>query len=150
MKATGSDTRLGGEFRLLARHLGERNVSDYLASKYAEAHRIRHIAPRTRFDTFLMSVARSGSFGLWLADGFSGFFARKSIIRVKLVLALALLESAAPSFERLDKPHGRGLSAWIAMFLASWGFAFGLMLGALVFFPAKIWIALTGGERSNA
>jgi hypothetical protein len=150
MKATASDTRLGDEFRLFARHLGERNANDYLASKYADAHAIRRIAPRTPFDAFILSVARTGSFGLWLADGFTGFFARKSIVRVKLVLTLALLESAAPSFERLDTPQGKGLGAWGMMFVQSWVFAFGLMLGALVFFPAKLWFALTTKERANA
>jgi hypothetical protein len=123
---------------LFARVVAKAGGTPYQLAKYLDVHARRPIGPRTAFDAFLLKVARSGPVGLWLADSFSGLFARKSVVRVKLVLCMALLECAGPSFEELDKPTASGLMAWIHMGLAGAGAAFGVLFGLLLFLPAKI------------
>jgi hypothetical protein len=126
------------EFRQFARAIAKAGGTSYQLAKYLDVHARRPIGARTAFDAFLLNIARSGAPGLWLADSYSGLFARKSVLRVKLVLAMALLECSGPSFEELDRPTASGAMAWIHMGLAGAGAAFGVMFGLLLFLPAKI------------
>jgi hypothetical protein len=142
------DRRLGAEFRLFARHLTRAGGTPYQEGKYIEAHRKLGIGPRDRFDRWLYGVARSGAPGIWLADAYTGLLARKSIVRSKLVLTLALLECAPPSFVELDRPDKGGV--WLALLstaMRGFEFAFALLLGAVILGPAQLWFAATGPRR---
>lgn len=142
------DRRLGAEFRLFARHLTRAGGTPYQESKYIDAHRKLDIDPRDRFDHWLLGVARSGTLGIWLADAYAGLLARKSILRSKLVLTLALLECAPPSFMELDRPDNGGV--WLALLstaMRGFEFAFAFLLGAVILGPAQLWFAATGSGR---
>jgi hypothetical protein len=140
--------RLEAEFRTFARHLIRADATPYQQAKYIEAHEKLGIAPATAFDRFLLGVARLGGIGVWLADAYTGLLARKSIVRSKLVLTLALLECAPPSFVELDKPTGRGVwRALLSMALRGFEFSLAFLLGVLVFTPARLWFAATGSRR---
>jgi len=140
--------RLEAEFRTFARHLTRAGGTPYQQAKYVEAHSKLGIAPATGFDRFLLGAARLGPIGVWLADAYAGLLARKSIIRAKLVLTLALLECAPPGFIELDRPTGRGV--WLALSataLRGFEFALAFLLSVLVFAPAQLWFAVTGSRR---
>jgi hypothetical protein len=140
--------RLKDEFRILARHVASAEGTPYQQGKYIEAHEKLGLGPSTGFERFLLSVARMGAVGIWLADGYSGLLARKSIVRSKLVLTLALLECSPPTFAALDKPTRGGL--WVALFatgLRGVEFVLALLLGTLVFAPAQLWFAATSPRR---
>lgn len=142
------EKQLQDEFGIFARHLAGAKGASYQQGKYIEAHEKRSLAPATGFDRFLLSVARLGPVGIWLADAYSGMFARKSIVRSKLVLTLALLECSPPTFALLDKPTRGGL--WGALFataLRGVEFVLALLLGALVLAPAQLWFAASGPRR---
>lgn len=139
---------LEAEFRTFARHLARAGGTPYQQAKYVEAHAKLGIKPATGFDRFLLGVARLGAGGVWLADAYTGLLARKSIVRCKLVLTLALLECAPPSFVELDAPTGRGV--WFALFataLRGFEFVLAFLLSVLVFVPARLWFAVTGSGR---
>jgi hypothetical protein len=139
---------LGAEFRLFARHLTRAGGSPYQQAKYLEAHRRLALKPAGRFDQWLLRVARSGPIGVWLTDGYTGLLGRKSMLRSKLVLTLALLECATPSFTELDRPDRGG--AWLALLataLRGLEFGFAFLLGAMVLGPAQLWFAATGAGR---
>ena len=145
---SGDEKQLQNEFRIFARHLAGAKGTPYQQGKYIEAHEKRSLVPATGFDRFLLSVARIGPVGIWLTDAYSGLLARKSIVRSKLVLTLALLECSPPTFAVLDKPTSGGL--WVALFatgLRGVEFVLALLLGALVFAPAQVWFAATGSRR---
>lgn len=144
----GDEKQLRDEFRIFARHVAGAEGTPYQRGKFIEAHEKLGLGPTTSFDRFLLSVARVGPVGIWLADGYSGLLARKSIVRSKLVLTLALLECSPPTFAALDKPTSGGL--WVALFatvLRGVEFVLALLLGALVFAPAQLWFAATSPRR---
>jgi hypothetical protein len=141
------DRELGVEFQLFARHLTRVGGTSYQESKYIEAHHKLDISPRERFDWWLYGVARSGMLGIWLTDAYTGLLARKSMVRSKLVLTLALLECAPSSFVELDRPDRGGL--WLALLSTAMRgieFAFALLLGAVIFGPAQLWFAAKGSR----
>jgi hypothetical protein len=141
-------SQLEGEFRTFARHLARAGGTRYQQAKYVEAHSRLDIKPATGFDRFLLGVARLGAPGVWLVDAYTGFLARKSVVRSKLVLTLALLECAPPSFVELDAPTGRGV--WLALFataLRGFEFVLAFLLSVLMFVPVRLWFAVTGSGR---
>jgi hypothetical protein len=136
------DADLAREFRLFAAHLVGSAATAYQISKYVDFHARKDMAPRSRFDGFLVGVARSGSIGLALADGYSGFLARRCLLRKKMMAALAILECSPPSFGVLDAPESGGALVYLRM-----GVRVGLavlvaLIGVLVLAPAQIWFAL--------
>lgn len=141
-------SQLEAEFRTFARHLARSGGTPYQQAKYVEAHRKLKIEPAAGFDRFLLGVARLGAGGVWLVDAYTGFLARKSSVRSKLVLTLALLECAPPSFAELDAPSGRGVwSALFATALRGFEFVLAFLLSVLVFVPVRLWFAVTGSGR---
>jgi hypothetical protein len=141
-------TQLEAEFRTFARHLARTGGTPYQQAKYVEAHSKLNIEPAAGFDRFLVDVARLGGGGVWLADAYTGFLARKSTVRSKLMLTLALLECAPPSFVELDAPSVMGLwSALFATALRGFEFVLAFLLSVLVFIPARLWFAVTGPRR---
>jgi hypothetical protein len=139
---------LAAEFRLFARHLTRAGGTPYQQAKYVEAHQKLGLHSGSRFDRWMLAVARSGPGGVLLADAYTGLLARKSLLRSKLVLTLALLECAPPSFAELDRPDRGGV--WLALLATALGgfeFAFAFLLGVLIFAPAQLWFAATGPER---
>jgi hypothetical protein len=60
-------------------------------------------------------LARRGGVALALADAYAGWLARRSVLRTKLVGALALLETAPESYAAVDAPDAR--LAWPRLLL---------------------------------
>src|SRR4051812_40319378 len=70
----------------------------YAIRKYVDAHRVSAIfSTGTRFDFYLLRTARMHWTFAKLADGYARFFAPQALLRKKLVLLLAILESSPPS-----------------------------------------------------
>ena len=74
-----------------------------------------------------------------LADAHARLFAPASALRRKLVLLLAILETSAPAFRRVDDPGPRGtVGAWLR--LAAIGGTAGLaaVLGSALLLPVQL------------
>jgi hypothetical protein len=73
-----------------------------------------------------------------VADAYARVFASETLLRKKLVLLLAILETSSPSYRLLDAvDSGSKLLLWIR--LASRGLvsALSLLLGIVMFFPTQ-------------
>lgn len=135
-----SDRRgvLEREAARLGRRLVGRSPDRYVLSKYVGFH-LAHGAARlgvaTRMDRLLLAASRVPG-GLWLADAYAARFCKRSVLRSKLVLMLALLECSAPSARALDDVGRRGRLAAVCA-LASRGTieALCVLAGTVVFLP---------------
>jgi hypothetical protein len=138
---------LGAEHRSFARHLAGVEPSALQIAKYVDFHRLQALAPRNAFDARLYRLSRAGSFGLVLADAYTGTLYRKSLVRAKLVLSVAILESAAPSFVALDRPDPGGRWVFVSMAFRVGLSALALVTAALLLAPFHVVHALTAGEK---
>jgi len=131
------DNDLDAEFTRYARYLAGVTPTTYQCGKYRDFHACRGLAPADAFDALLLRLSRRGGAGLALADSYSGLLRRKSALRAKLVLAAAILESSAPSYEVLDTP-GPGGAVMAYGRIAARGAAAGMsfILAALLLAPA--------------
>lgn len=132
-----SGDELDAEFTRHARYLAGVEPTEYQLAKYRDFHAKRRLPPANAFDALLLKLSRGG-LGLALADSYSGLLYRTSVVRAKLVLAAAILESSAPSFEVLDKPGGRGgaVAAFTRMGLSGVKAGFSFFFAALLLAPA--------------
>jgi hypothetical protein len=142
MNAAAEEAVLAREFRLFAAHLVGCAATPYQISKYVDFHVRRDMGPRGDFDRFLVAVARSNSVGLALADGYSGLLARRSLLRKKMMAALAILECSAPSFGVLDAPESGGLLVYVRMGLRVALAGLVALIGIIVLGPARLWFML--------
>lgn len=132
---------LDAEFRRYANYLAGLEPTAYQLGKYRDFHSRRTLAPTTAFDAFLLRISRSGRLGLALSDSYSGLLARKSTLRAKLVLAIAILESSSPSFETLDAPEPGGAAhAFTRMALHGAAAGLSFLVATLFFGPAHAFL----------
>ena len=106
MKDTAIDFQaLDRECSVFCRYLIGQNPNDYIRKKYRDAnlsHAFDPGNPSHPFDDFLVAIAGISPWTTRMIDVYTLFFQRSSVIRKKLVLLLAILESAAPSHRYLD------------------------------------------------
>ena len=134
------------ECRVFTRYLIGRSPEPYVVTKYVDAHRIvATYSSEDRFGRALTSVARIHPMVARSADAYAGLFAPRSLLRKKLVLLLAILETCAPSYQLLElaapvsrpllllQVAGRGACSLLA-----------LLAGALVLFPLQLVLGLAG------
>ncbi len=115
LHASGADTderALTAEFATFAAYLGSRDASARVAASYARAH-----ASVGRwddaFDRWLVVVARASSLTCGLADAYARRARPYGLLRRKLVLALAVLESSPGVHARYDTANpSSALVAW--------------------------------------
>jgi hypothetical protein len=139
--------RLSHEFHRLARYVAGIRPTEYQTGKYVDFHRRRGLAPRHAFDRLLFGLSRGGWLGIALADAYTGTLCRASLVRQKLMLTLAILESSAPSFETLDEPDPGGKLVFVYMAWRIAGAAVLLALAALLLVPLHAGYAMLGRTR---
>ncbi len=96
------------ECHVFVRYLIGQEPSNYILRKYIEAHTIRHISSgidEPVFDKFLLYVARRHPCLTRMIDTYTCIFLRKSLIRKKLVLLLAILETCSQTHSYFDCPY---------------------------------------------
>lgn len=132
------EVELMSECRRFARYLANVEPSAYQVSKYVDYHAVRPTAPRSAFDRRLLNFARSGPIGLRLADAYSGAFFRSGRLRAKLILTLAVLESASPTYRVFQTADGPGLRTMAQLLFRS-AVALGLLaISVLCLAPAHL------------
>ncbi|MFQ5689204.1 MAG: hypothetical protein ACE5HQ_02905 [Gemmatimonadota bacterium] len=118
------------------RYLLGRPPDPYVLAAYVRAHaRSPRLSATSggRRDRQLVGIARRAPWLARVADSYARVFAPGSLLRRKLTVLLAVLESAAPSFEQFETPTvRRPLRFWFG--LACRGLTFlGLLLAASLF-----------------
>lgn len=143
-----TDARLERECRVFTRHLIGRDPGDYVTGRYLDAHRVRQdFTPRSRFDRFLCGFARRSPFLARFADAFAAVFAPGSVLRRKLVLLLAMLESCAPHYRRLEAVSGSRALAFAGLIGRGLVAALVLLLSLVVFVPARVLLGPAGARE---
>ncbi len=122
---------LNNECVRLSRYLVGRSPDPLIVRYYVTWHETRTLE-LPPLDQLLLRVSRRGAFGLRLADAYAGRFARRSIVRTKLVLMLALLEARAPHHEALDRVDGGGV--FVVLIMSAWRGALALVFLGLSLF----------------
>jgi hypothetical protein len=91
----------------------------------------------TGFDKRLLAVSRWRPAGARLVDTYTAVIFRKSIVRKKWILLLAILESCAPTHRHFESPDMRASGAILAGILVKLLlFTITLAVSILLFLPA--------------
>jgi nucleoside-diphosphate-sugar epimerase len=139
---------LQAEFSRNAHYVAGATPTSYQTAKYLDFHQRRRLAPADAFDALLLRLSRTSSLGLALADSYCGLFRRRGIVRAKLVLALAVLESSGPSFAALDAPEPGGGLVWLRLVLRGAMAGFSVLFATLFLLPAHLVLGFAGRSKS--
>ncbi len=137
-----SDRELDRECLAFSAYLIRQRPDDYVLEKYREAHDASGIVRRNEggfLDRLLLGAATAHPIGAKLVDAYTAIFYKRSTVRRKWILLLAILESCAPTYRFFDSPDA-GDKAWLAVRLLWQGMGFILALGLsiILFMPAHI------------
>src|SRR5579864_6484231 len=135
-------SQLERECLTYTQYLIGQSPSPYVVSRYLDFHQKSDAMSGPAFDTFdqfLVRISAHRSFWTGMADSYASVFRKNSILRKKLIVTLALLECAAPSFEALDEVGGHGLATTV-LHLCWRALRYSLLLAAsiVVFTPVRI------------
>jgi hypothetical protein len=104
-------------------------ATPYVVSKYIDGHRVRpDLVPATPFEMRLIRIAANGPFRARLADAYARRVMPRSALRKKLVLLLAILETAPDLHRQVETPTDIGVLGALARL--SWHGACGVALAA--------------------
>lgn len=139
------------ECETLCRYLMGKAPNDYITDKYVYAHEIDAIPSRNcdnLMDGLLLKIARLCPFGTKLVDAYAVVLLKNSLVRKKLVLLLAILESYALSdhYLRNMRVNRKGI---LFFELLSHILSFALTLGLAVVLLAPIHIILTMAAKTR-
>ncbi len=94
-----------------------------------------------------MGFASKGRIPTKLADAHAALFAPATLLRKKLVLLLAILETCPPSYRTIDAPVGGSpLAAIVALTVTGLSAVVSLVIGSLILLPIRAVLAV--GSRS--
>lgn len=130
------------ECRVFTRYLIGRLPDDYIQRKYAQAFEPGQplgTSVATGFDAWLLKLAVLHPLLTRTTDIYSRFFRPASVVRTRLVLLLALLESWATTAATLDSTQRSGMVSFTVVLLAEAGLSAMLLLAATPFLlPAQL------------
>jgi hypothetical protein len=141
---------LEAECRVFTMHLLGCLPDPYVIRKYVDAHKVSPaFSGGNRFDDLLVRVAAERPALTKLADSYARIFTPTGLLRKKLVLLLAILETSGPSYHLIDASAKGGQVVLMFQLLIK-GILFGLNLiaGAIVFLPMQM-IFASGQRRSG-
>ena len=130
-----------------------RSSPESVRAAYVRAHETGPVlrdAPEkpTRFDHWLVRFARGGPTRTSLADSYAVLFARTTLLRRKLVLLLAILESTAPASRWIDTPdRGSPRGFFASAFAQTCAFVLRAAFATAFMTAVRISFALTGFEE---
>jgi hypothetical protein len=142
-----SPERLEREARIFTAALVGGTPTRYVMRQYARGHMSLPLAPIQGFDVFLVGVARGGPTLARAADAYARLFAKRSILRRKLALMLAILESTAPYDQRFNPVAASAAGTLVRMAFAGVAAAAFTVLGVAVLAPLHL-VSLIAAGRS--
>ena len=134
---------LESECEVFARYLLSCTPAPYVVRKYSAAHHVSAVfSTGSRFDNLLVRIASVHPALTRLADSYARIFAPGALLRKKLVLLLAILETSAPSCYLIEAVDSGGkLVLLVGLFVKGMAFILSLMAGAIVFLPLQMILA---------
>jgi len=133
---------LNKECEAFSYYLLRQHPNAYVRGKYLEAHQANldlQAGYRNMFDLFLLAVAVKSVWLAKMADSYSSIFSRGCLLRKKIVLLLAILESTTPTFPYFDLPQSGG-RVFLLFRMLGQGllFAAAFIVSTLLFFPINL------------
>lgn len=145
--AIGASTDpIASECIVFTRHLLGVRPDRAVVERYGAAlAAIPALQPASAWERSLLAMARRGVAGVRGADAFAALFARDSVLRKRLVILLAILETRAPFSDAIDRALGGPRPVVIARvgLRGLWSLAW-LVAGALWLVPVRIALMLRG------
>jgi hypothetical protein len=143
MKESVLDVKvLERECSVFCRYLIGKEPNDYVQRKYREAHRsppLAHIDYSNPSDSFLVKLARISPWNTKLIESYARVFHQSSLVRKKLILLLAILESCAPTDSYLDSVDSTFIPLFFLRSLQRClTFALLVVLATLVILPLEL------------
>jgi NADH dehydrogenase len=140
------------ECKTFATYMTSKPPSKYVTEQYAAAvlaHGLASDDDLSCFDRAALRLARSGSAFTRGADAFCSIFARRGVLRRKLIVLAAILESVAPTNEAMDRVTSRSAAVVLAS-LIGYGAAFAVsfILGAAILLPAAAFCRMVGHKTA--
>ena len=140
---------LDNECRVFCRYLAGREATDYLLATYRAAHATGAVEPAggsSAFEHGVVALARRSGLLARALDARARILAPGSLLRRKLVLVLAILETSAETEAAVDTPTHSG-PVGLGLHLVGLGLAFGcLFVVGLLLSPLAL--VLGGGAES--
>lgn len=135
-----NEEQLHKECEKLSLYLTGMRPDNYVSEKYMHAHISDNITiagdQPSVFDRFMISVATINPFLASLVDNYTKVFFKKALIRKKMVLLLAILESCEPFCSSIDTVMTGSKSAiFFKFFLKASLFMIGLVISTAIFMP---------------
>lgn len=146
---TADELTLERECRLFTRWLTGLAANEYVIGKYALAHRANEaLSARDRFDRLLLRLARLNRLAVRLADSYSAALRPRGVLRKKLVLLLAILETCPPYCDAVERVHPRPLP-WVLAVLILRGLVaiVCVVVAVAILLPLQLILALIPGKR---
>ena len=133
------------ECRTFTRYLVRRDPTPYVIGKYAAAHTASPAMAQaegkgsSRFDVRLTAIARRHPLLAVMADAYARIFAPRGLLRKKLVLLLAIIETSPVLFPEVDlvRTPPVALQA-VALGVRFALFAVALLVGTIIVLPLRI------------
>lgn len=132
---------LDSECRVFCRYLIGKEPNDYVRRKYRVAHEtsslVRGSSPSS--DPMLVKIARGNPAATRVIDAYARVFRPSALVRKKLVLLVAILESCAPSHSDLDSPDSASIP-WLFLksIERSLTFALLVVVASVVILPLEL------------
>lgn len=139
------------EARRFARYLAGESLDDRACAHYDRWHEHAGVAAHgDRIDGLLLWWASLGSVGMALADAYAARVRRGALLRKKLVVVLALLETSTAHVE-LDRPMSSGpVGFWVRMIGRGMFAAVTTLLAFVLIGPCHLIAAvLPGGAKPS-
>jgi hypothetical protein len=140
-------TELAREVDVFCRYLCGAPAGEYVLAQYLGAHAagVVELPSTTSFDRALVRMARASPALTRALDAYARVFANGGLLRRKLVLLLAILETKSPTAEQLDAPT-EGSRAGMLARMAWLGVVFAVLVvaTALALVPVRVACALRG------
>jgi len=145
---------LNDECHVFTYYLINQRPNGYVLNKYRDAHRASdafHNPDTNPFDTFLVSISTTSPFVTKLVDSYTSVFFRRSVVRKKMVLLLAIIESCAPTHSHLDSPDPCAKTTlWIRMVRRGIASVLTLFLSMVLLMPFQLIFAIRSRFLSRA
>ena len=146
---TEPERELARECRVFTAYLLGCTPSRYVCNKYTDAHdRLDILTVATKLDALVLRFAKTGRPAAKVADAYASVFLSQSLLRRKLVVLLAILETAPSTYRLVDEIDSGSRVALLALTtLRTTSAVLALAAGALIFLPAQLIMRPGGKER---
>lgn len=130
------------ECKVFCKYLIQMDPNSNVINHYRKAHETQLKGPDQQcsfFESALLYIARMNAFGTGLVDAYTNVFVKKTRIRQKLILMLAILECSHPYYLILDTPNSRRYTVVCLKFLIKTiSYTANLLLASLILGPLQI------------